>query len=78
MSSRGWIGRYCPNCFSKESRYKNYRDIPEKDENGNYIYDNISIFCPDCNWEGRFGDLINDEYEFKNIRRTKLIDEMTK
>jgi hypothetical protein len=72
MSSRGWTGKYCPNCFSKDSMYKGR--ATEKDKNGYWIFDNVSMACLDCNWKGKYHEMIDSEEEYKNIKRTKLID----
>jgi len=34
--------------------------------------------CSKCNWNGEFKDLLNSYEEFKNIKRTELIDKMLK
>ena len=76
MSSRGWIGGYCPNCLSKESRLINPAIEKDKDEKGKLVYDKVPTWCPNCEWIGKYEDLINNEEEIKNMKRTKLIERM--
>jgi phage FluMu protein Com len=72
MSTRGWIGKYCPNCFSKETTFID--PATEKNEKGDWIYDKVPTSCPECKWVGDYRELIDTEEEFKNTKRTKLID----
>ena len=74
MSTRGWIGKYCPNCCSIESTFIN--PATEKNEKGDWIYDKVPTWCPVCKWKGEYRELIDSEDEFKNILRTKLIDKI--
>jgi len=56
---------YCPRCYGK----LNF-EISSA-ENG------IFPICKKCKWTGDWAEVL-DEYEAKNMKRTKLIDEMTK
>jgi predicted secreted protein len=71
MSTRGWIGKYCPNCCSMDCR----QIFPaQKNKNGIFDYSIVQVHCPDCEWVGFYDELISTKEEFKNIKRTKLID----
>ena len=58
----GYFGPYCPICGKR---------------GGSFIGDTNKVKCSYCKWTGEYKELLNSEEEYKNTKRTKLIDRMT-
>jgi len=61
-----------PQLFFKRNNI--YRSSNRKNEKGDWIYDKVPTHCPECKRIGEYRELIDTEEEFKNTKRTKLID----
>lgn len=71
----GWFA-ICPDCGSKNVRKESTKDLNKYQENWYEATKNDKSWCLDCKWEGKFEETLKTDEEYKNHRRTKLIDKI--
>lgn len=66
MGGSGYFGALCPNCGYKGGKFIEPFIWGEKEK----------VECSRCKWNGEYKELLNSEGEFRNNKRTKLIDKI--
>jgi len=74
MIKKGFVKEkhYCPKCCNHYLYYWGSPDVFASIENSSY-----KLICDECGWEGSVSELVTEE-EYKNLKRTELIDKILK